>query len=317
MTPPPSAAPAGVHSRARCLGSAPISTGAIAVAAFAFGLSLRDESAFASTAVVEDDDNDGLSNPQEVVLGTSILLPDSDYDGFSDLEELARSSDPTSSASVPTSTALAAGMAAHALDGEIKSLTAVYFPSGQTSGWLFNVGVRIGGTLFPLPPSTYLTGAVLQSFGGISTTGAVLTLSWSFQQSLLETLGDASIFCTLANAATGKVEAAAALNLVDLSGTPAEIHSNQTGSGSAPGGGFGSSSAGSTYRPLTGSVPASWSPDHICEQITEPIGTSGPVIILEIISADCVSADSYCPSTCSGLAGGVIRVVDPFSLVGG
>lgn len=281
------------------------------MAAFAFGLSLRDESVRASGVIVSDDDSDGLVNPQELILGTDVNDADSDGDTFGDLEEIACGSDPTDLASTPASGSVKAGMAAYAQDGEIKTLSAVYFPSGQADGWLFHVGVRVGDALVPLPPSMYLTGAVLQSYSAATGSGVLVTLSWSFQQQLLASLGDVSIFCTLADAATGKIEAAAVLNLVDIAGTPTEIQASQTGSGLT------ASGAGSKYRPLTGSVPASWSPDQICEQITEPIGSSGAVTILEIVSADCVSADAYCPSTCSGMAGGTVRVVDPFSLVGG
>ena len=50
---------------------------------------------------IEDADSDGLTNAQELAVGTSPLLADSDGDGFSDSEELAAGSNPLDSASIP------------------------------------------------------------------------------------------------------------------------------------------------------------------------------------------------------------------------
>jgi hypothetical protein len=48
-----------------------------------------------------DADNDGVTNEQEVALGTNPFNPDTDGDGYSDGEEVEAGSDPTNPASIP------------------------------------------------------------------------------------------------------------------------------------------------------------------------------------------------------------------------
>ena len=50
-----------------------------------------------------DDDNDQLSDEQELLLGTLVLNPDTDGDGFSDGIEVEQGSDPLDAASTPES----------------------------------------------------------------------------------------------------------------------------------------------------------------------------------------------------------------------
>ena len=48
-----------------------------------------------------DDDNDGLTDAEELALGTNSILPDTDGDGWSDKEEADEDTDPLSAGSQP------------------------------------------------------------------------------------------------------------------------------------------------------------------------------------------------------------------------
>ena len=50
-----------------------------------------------------DDDNDSLSDEEELLLGTMVLNPDTDGDGFDDGTEVLAGSDPLSASSTPDS----------------------------------------------------------------------------------------------------------------------------------------------------------------------------------------------------------------------
>src|SRR5262245_40011233 len=72
-----------------------------------------------------DADGDGLTDRQELVIGTYPDVADSDGDGYSDLEEQARNSDPLNNASVPVLSALSIGTCASVDDGVIHLVAAV------------------------------------------------------------------------------------------------------------------------------------------------------------------------------------------------
>src|SRR5262245_36093813 len=71
-------------------------------------------------------DGDGLTDQQELVIGTLPNRADTDGDGYSDLEERARGSDPLSRLSVPDPTDYNLGTCASLEDGVISMLSAVY-----------------------------------------------------------------------------------------------------------------------------------------------------------------------------------------------
>src|SRR5262245_6686438 len=70
----------------------------------------------AATQTTDDYDGDGLTDKQELVLGTSRWDVDSDHDGFNDAEELARGSQALHAQSQPGSNVLDAGMTCRAED---------------------------------------------------------------------------------------------------------------------------------------------------------------------------------------------------------
>ena len=78
---------------------------AAGTAALVLGVALtggRNQSLAAAGIVNGDSDGDGLTDLQEIVLGTDVSDPDTDGDGFSDLLEAARQTDPLRATSAPT-----------------------------------------------------------------------------------------------------------------------------------------------------------------------------------------------------------------------
>ena len=65
------------------------------------GISDKEEIALGTNINNSDSDGDGLTDGEEITLGTNPLLTDSDSDGYPDLEEMNQKTDPLSPASTP------------------------------------------------------------------------------------------------------------------------------------------------------------------------------------------------------------------------
>src|SRR5262245_53081461 len=91
-----------------CLGGA---------AAAAFFLAKEPGLAAAANQGRVDLDGDGLTDAQELVIGTLPYRYDTDGDGYSDLEERARGSDPLNGAFIPDPSEFSVGTCASLEDG--------------------------------------------------------------------------------------------------------------------------------------------------------------------------------------------------------
>ena len=70
--------------------------------------------------------------------------------------------------------------------------------------------------------------------------------------------------------------------------------------------------------PASPSIPNSWVPGSICFQRSAVVGGNGPVMLHQVIEADCLQGwDTFCVSTCSAALGSTYETIDPIALIGG
>jgi hypothetical protein len=267
----------------------------------------------------EDMDGDGLSAVMELILLTSDGDSDTDGDGFIDPLEVSFGSDPSQAASRPEGALFGAiGMCAHASDGMLNLVTAIYVPNGTLPSIKFEMGVRVAGLMIPLPPDVYNVGAALVEVPINGTPDKVFVFQTPLPVYPLQVFGTASIYTTIAaNFLGAPVIAASALNLLSTEGTVLQLLAvpSQSAASSSSTSGAGPS----MYRPLSspGGVPPSWTSGQICVQQTQTVGSSGAVEVQQVVSASCQPYDGYCPASCPNLVGTTIEVVNPLGLIGG
>jgi hypothetical protein len=285
-------------------------------AAAALALSLRTQPILAASQVVRvDADGDGLTDLQEVVLGTSPDLDDSDADGFSDLEERARGSNPIENRSRPSAPQLDVGMFSTSEDGLLHLASAVYVPDGDLSALTFDFGVVLRGRPVVVAPGSYsgMMRVVIQS--GTAVGSKVALVEIGVREVLLQRRGSISFFTGVGDPSVAAV-AADVENLVNFSGVSMSVEERpanfMVNGAPAP--------TGVIYRPIGGDdqIPATWSSGQVCWQRTAPVGTNGANVVHEIEAASCEPMDSYCGSSdCSASVGRSVELPDPGSLVGG
>ncbi len=263
-----------------------------------------------------DTDGDGLSDPLEAILGTNPAGVDTDSDGFSDAEELARQSDPGNRSSFPGSEASGVGIAVTAHDGSLHAVSALYFQDGSLSDKTFQLGAMIHGNVVNIDPSRY-GNALLHIVPSSDPSAVVAVLDARLPQNPLLLAGSMSLFSTVAGA-DGVVTAASVIDLVALDGVVMERQLSyfSAAPGSTPQTGAG---AGGLYRPLGGSIPATWNEGQVCAQSLAVVGVEGPVVTQEVEDAGCEdSLEGACsPGGCSATIGTTVRVMDPLALIGG
>lgn len=274
----------------------------------------------ASSGVGNDPDADGLVNAQEDVEGTRPNRADTDGDGYTDAEEIARHSEPLSSGITPLPASTDLGLTARGEDGQIHAVVAVYVQDGIVGDKIVDIGVYAGGRLLFMPPA-YVGAVATTSVADVSHgRGKVMVLELPLSPQIVHSAGIVSIVATVQDSISGVVRAADAITLVSSGGV---IFQRVEREGVRPffaiqGGAYG---VGSVYRPIPPGgdpeIPSAWTPGQICSQTTQVVGTSGPVVIHEVVAADCVDGwDAYCREDCQATVGSTFETIDPSVFVG-
>ena len=284
-----------------------------ALASVGVGVSLQDGAELrASSAVLEDEDGDGLIDVQEEILGTSIYDDDTDGDGFPDLEEIARSSDPLDFDSIPGTADLSIGLTARAEDGVVTMVAPVYASAGSFGRLDLELGVVFNdGTRFPLTPQLYLPVIRGGVFKSRSQASRVVLLEVPFPQALFEGLGSLSLYGKVNDPDTAMSASADAVNLYDFSGVIVMASTAPLGISGQP---------GIIYAPIVPDedIPASWSSGEICWQQASPVGMVGSSTAYEVTKGLCTTSDTYCsPTDCKANVGTSLTLTDPGTLLGG
>ena len=308
---------AGTHIRRRTAAVVVALSAAASAGAWVLGAQERVARASPPPASGPDADADGLPDRLEAFLGTSMDKPDTDGDNFSDAEELARDSNPLSPVSIPPLQDVTVDVSAYVDGGSLHPFTCIYIAGGDVSDKTLTMGVRIGSQLVTRPISYFLGGSAPQVLQGASPQDIVIVLDGVLSDQFLHRFGSLSFFTTIAQ--ESQVIAAAAVNLFSADGEVLQLMQVPTASSPAPSGQPSGGAQGGIYRPLNpGSSSPSWIVGAICAQTLATVGTIGPVLIQEVVDADCQSGwDSLCAPSCAATTGSTIRVLDPAALVGG
>jgi hypothetical protein len=265
-----------------------------------------------------DTDDDGLPDDLELLLGTNANVVDTDGDGYSDAEEVARGSAPNRVISQPISQPVSVSIHGYQRENWIHAWTAVYLEDGDLHSHTFQMGVRVGDLLVPVPVHQFRGGDVLCVLQGYTPGSRLVILDPVVSSSNVQQLGSMSFFATLS--ANGQSVAAGVLNLASVNGEFfVHMLTDVRGDLDDPAFTFGSGAKG-VYKPLTagpGPQPLQSTPGQICAQTTVIVGVLGAVITEEVIAADCVPGwDAHCSGGCHGTVGSTVKFIDPSSLVG-
>jgi hypothetical protein len=263
-----------------------------------------------------DHDGDGLSDLQELVIGTLPYRADSDRDGYSDLEEKARDSDPMNYSSVPGDAETGLGMCASQENGYVTALAAVYVKNASLDSVRLQFGVVYQGKALRFMPHDfqYSIGFLLP---GRDPNDRLAVVEVGVPQALLGHLRHINLYSILTDTTNVADPIVSTLTLADFSGIAMSVEQRRIGISLSGGAGTGT---GVTYRPLAGDdrIPAKWKSGEICFQRTSAVGMKGVSIVQEVDGADCLPMDTYCsPSDCSAGVGTSVELPDPAALVGG
>jgi len=261
-----------------------------------------------------DLDGDGLTDQQELVIGTLPYRADTDGDAYSDLEERARGSDPLDHNSLPAVSSYGVGTCGSLENGLVSMLSAVYLHSSGVNSVDLQIGVVYHGHALRLQPSLYQNSRAFL-YPGHDSQDTLAVVEVALPQSVVQRLGQVNLFSIVRGTMPGAPDpVVSVLPLVDFSGVTmaVEEHNAVYSSGGGP--------SGVVYRPLTGGdqIPATWSSGQICFQRTAPVGVNGVSIINEVEASDCLDMDTYCNTTdCAAAVGQSLELPDPGALIGG
>jgi hypothetical protein len=297
-----------------------VCSGALACAIFGVAFTILREGeqpglAAASNTNRVDQDRDGLSDQQELLLGTLAFRADSDRDGYSDLEELARGSEPMNTTSRPESAPYAVGSCTSEENGYVRMLTSVYTEDGRLDNLRLAFGVLHRGRVIRLDSHDfgYQTGFVRPG-----SVGQVAVLEVGVPARLIRRLGRMHLFAVVGSRTPGSERLVTTESLANVGGfitsiKPMHAALSVTGSGGG--------AQGVVYRPLASSddlTAAGWESGKVCFQRTAAVGSVGPSIVYEVDGADCIPMDTQCsPSECAAGIGTSIDMPDPGALIGG
>ena len=268
-----------------------------------------------------DTDGDGLTDHLEELLGTSGLQADSDGDGYADAEELARQSNPLDVLALPGTSPTSCGMGIYETGAVLRPVVAVYVFDGDIRTADLAMGARIGSTLRGLPLSFFAKNSTIVKTPAVDPQAAVYVYDGTMNPEHVHRFGDLSLYSTTVNE-LGPVISADALNLASVDGVVVEQFLTSMNSGPpifSPV--FGTKTSG-VYQPLGGSSgtppPATWASGKICEQSMIVAGVNGPIVLQEVIAADCKDGwASFCGTDCTSSVGKTVQMLDPLALIGG
>lgn len=263
-----------------------------------------------------DFDADGLTDDQELLLGTFPYVADSDEDGFGDGEEIARQSDPRDLMSVPQSSQISANITARGEGSALQLVLLVYEPSEELGDSFLRLGALRSGQVTTVPLArfaSFATVSTVPASGG----GQLTCIELPVHPSFVEVANQVTFFLAAGNAPTQTYTAAAKVDISSVEGillmqrfaaAQSQIQASQGG--------------GSVRLPIPGnaspSIPNSWVPGSICFQRSAVVGGNGPVMLHQVIEADCLQGwDTFCVSTCSAALGSTYETIDPIALIGG
>jgi len=263
-----------------------------------------------------DQDRDGLTDEQELQLGTSPLRADSDRDSYSDLEELARGSEPANALSSPDPTPIAMNSIASLEAGTVKMLVSVYVSGVPLDDLRLELGVIYRGRPLRLAPHEfrYWNGFLRD---GRDAGDLLAVMEVGLPERLVQRLGRIHLFAVLRSTDPTLERMATTQSVASLGGFVSVIERRRLGLTSNGGG----AASGVVYRPLAGDADlaaSGWEAGQVCFQRTAAVGVSGASIVYEVDGADCIPMDTHCsPSDCAAGIGTSLDLPDPAALIGG
>lgn len=270
--------------------------------------------AAASHADRTDLDRDGLSDLQELVIGTQPYRWDTDGDTYSDLDERARGSDPRDPVSVPEAVDYGLGMCASQENGFVTALCAVYAKEAVLPSMRLKIGFVVHGRPFLFSPDK-LRFSRSFLYRGRNAVDKLAVVEVGIPEDLVRRLGQVNLFSVLRSTNPGTEPIVSLLPIASFSGIAMMIEPRAAGLSNGSGGG-----TGVTYRPLAADdqIPSTWNGGQVCFQATSAVGMSGASIVHEIGAADCIPMDTYCsPGDCAAGVGQPLELPDPAALAGG
>jgi hypothetical protein len=291
------------------------------VASLAAGaLVMKDEPSLLATTQLprSDYDRDGLSDLQELLLGTSPLVADTDSDGFSDLEERARGTDPLDVTLFPGGDDINLAITASQDDGRVTIMWTAFVSASKVGSVNLELGIVWKGQPMTLVPSGYRFSRGFLRHGKESG-DRLASVEIDIPGLLMSRLGQLNFFGVLRDTdpASNSDPVVSTYTVRDFSGVTVAIGQlpllTTTPGGPPP-------RMGVVFQPLApqSQIPSSWSSGQICFQQTAAVGVNGLSIVHEIEAADCISMDTFCsPADCSSGVGGVLELPDPGALLGG
>lgn len=264
----------------------------------------------------EDYDGDGLTDKQELVLGTAPFAADSDGDGYDDGEEVARQSDPMDTFSIPLTQDISASLTARGEDGALRLVICIHEPQSELSKSMVRLGVLRNGSIASIPWGRLLGLADVLIVDG-SNGSRVITVEIPVNPAFIHTAGRVTFFLAAGNETTltfgsaAKIDVSSTDNILLLQRVTVAQAQAQASQG-----------GGSIRQPIPSStspsIPATWAPGAICFQRSTVVGGAGPVVLHQIVEADCLQGwDTYCASDCSASVGSTYETIDPAVLIGG
>lgn len=264
----------------------------------------------------DDYDGDGLSDAQEMILGSSPFDFDSDADGYSDSEEIARQSDPIDPSSFPMSTGVSASISARGEAGSLRLVIALHEPNGPSATTMVRIGALADGSVVSVPVARFLGLSKIRTSAGTSGS-TVTTIDMPINPIYVHAKGQVTFFLAAGDTETMEFGAAAKVDIVSDSGQLVMQRPSQANTSRQP-----SQGGGSIRQPIPVGAPpsqgAGWIPGSICYQRSEVIGVNGARMLHQVVEADCIEGwDSFCSGACAAALGSTYETIDPLALIGG
>lgn len=300
------------------------SCGVAAAFALALGSGLQTKPLLAGGLTQYDTDRDGLPDSPELLLGTSPLLPDSDFDGYGDAEEVVLGSSPFEIGSTPNPAAeVSTSVTVRGEDDGMHVLFALYAGDGNLADKTLSVSLYTQDRYAEVDLNRLLPLSEV-SVIEVGEGSKIMTIDVALPTYSVPATGSLTWVLRGGTLTGGEVAASKA----DLSSSDGVVLWRREGHLLPPSvdfaatfGSAGPGSLGSIHEPIPpggGAVPGTWEPGQVCIQQSATVGTEGPLLIQEVVSAECQSGwNSYCDAGCAGSVGSTFTTVDTLALLGG